>query len=324
MQQLALTEREIQRLTLADHEIQRRLKFVGFGPLDIVRVRALSDLINRHAEDYVASFFEYLSSLEEASGLMSNRATMDTARRLKTEHVKAMTRGQYGASYVEERMKLGIMYATAGLDPHVFLGAYHHLMRTIGFHVMKHYQGNPLEGFDTFMSLKKLAFFDISIIVDVIVFERERLIREQQGIIRKLSTPVMQIRDGLLILPVIGTVDAQRARQLTQDLLGAIRAHRAKVVVMDVTGVPDVDSAIANHLVQTMLAARLIGARTIITGVSAQIAQALVTLGVDVGPLNTMGDLQGGLEEAERLLAGKDHGPDYPGPREAGRSLRDS
>ena len=57
---------------------------------------------------------------------------------------------------------------------------------------------------------------------------------------------------------------------------------------------------------------------------SAQIAQALVTLGVDVGPLNTMGDLQGGLEEAERLLAGKDHGPDYPGPREAGRSLRDS
>jgi rsbT co-antagonist protein RsbR len=305
MQQLGLTEREIQRLTLADHEIQRRLRFVGFGPLDAVHVQALSDLIDRHAEEYVASFFEHLETLEEASGLMSDRAAMETARRLKTDHVKAMARGQYGASYVEERMKLGLIYANAGIDPRVFLGAYHHLMRTIGFQIMEHYKDSPVEGFDNFMSLKKVAFFDLSLIVDVIVFERERLIREQQEIIRELSTPVMQIRNGLLLLPLVGSIDSQRAVRLTQDLLSAIRAHRANVVVMDITGVPHVDSVVANHLVQTMMATRLIGARTIVTGVSPEIAQTLVNLGMDVGPLNTVGDLQGGLEEADRILSGK-------------------
>src|SRR5229473_3181062 len=83
------------------------------------------------------------------------------------------------------------------------------------------------------------------------VQERERIIREQQEAIRELSTPVLQVRERLLILPIIGVIDPQRARQLTEQLLRGIRANRAKVIVMDITGVPSVDSTVANHLVQT-------------------------------------------------------------------------
>ena len=134
------------------------------------------------------------------------------------------------------------------------------------------------------------------------VEQRERVIRQQQEAIRELSTPVLQVRERLLILPIIGVIDAQRARQLMEQLLGGIRAHRAKVVVVDVTGVPAIDSAVANHLVQTVEASRLMGASVIITGLSSEIAQTLVTIGVDLSKLNTVGDLQGGIEEAERLL----------------------
>jgi len=134
------------------------------------------------------------------------------------------------------------------------------------------------------------------------VQERERIIRQQQEAIRELSTPVLQVRERLLILPIIGVIDPQRARQVTEQLLRGIRANRAKVVVIDITGVPSVDSTVANHLVQTVDASRLMGATVIVTGLSSEIAQTLVTIGVDLTKMKTIGDLQGGIEEAERLL----------------------
>jgi len=137
------------------------------------------------------------------------------------------------------------------------------------------------------------------------VQERERVIRQQQEAIRELSTPVLQVRERLLILPIIGVIDSQRARQLTEQLLRGIRNNRAKVVVVDITGVPTIDSTVANHLVQTVEASRLMGASVIITGLSSEIAQTLVTIGVDLSKMNAVGDLQGGIEEAERLLGYK-------------------
>ena len=137
------------------------------------------------------------------------------------------------------------------------------------------------------------------------VRERERIIRQQQDAIRELSTPVLQVRERILILPIIGVLDEQRANQFTEQLLAGIRNHRAKVVVIDITGVPDVDSEVANHLVQAVDASRLMGASVILTGLSPEIAQTLVTIGVDLGKMNTVGDLQGGVEEAERLLGFK-------------------
>jgi len=137
------------------------------------------------------------------------------------------------------------------------------------------------------------------------VQERERVIREQQEAIRELSTPVLQVRNRLLILPMIGLIDPHRARQLTEQLLRGIRTTRAKVVVIDITGVAAMDANVANHLVLTVESARLLGATVIVTGLSPEIAQTLVNIGVDLGKMHTVGDLQGGIEEAERLLGYK-------------------
>jgi len=134
------------------------------------------------------------------------------------------------------------------------------------------------------------------------VEQRERVIREQQDALLELSTPVLQVRERLLILPIIGVLDEDRARQLTEQLLHGIRAHRAKLVVIDVTGVPNMDEGVANSLVDTVTASRLMGADVIITGLSSEIAQTLVTIGVDLTKMHTVGDLQGGIEEAERQL----------------------
>jgi len=142
----------------------------------------------------------------------------------------------------------------------------------------------------------------LSIVALAFVKEPAKVILQQREAIRELSTPVLQLREGLLMLPVIGMIDTQRARQLTEGLLQAIRAQRARVVIMDITGVAAVDSKVANHLLQTVQAARLMGAAVIVTGLSAEVAQTLVAIGVDLSRLNTLSDLQSGLEEADRLL----------------------
>jgi rsbT co-antagonist protein RsbR len=204
--------------------------------------------------------------------------------------------------YVEQRLELGLLYAKAGLEQRVFLGAFHHLMRNVGVDIMQKFERTPREGFDRFMSIKKVAFFDIGLITDVLAFERERVIRQQQEAIRELSTPVLQIRDRLLLLPIIGVIDTHRARLITESLLRAIRANRAKVVVMDITGVAAIDSRVANHIMQTVAAASLMGAAVVVTGISSEVAQSLVALGIELSKLTTIGDLQGGLEEADRIL----------------------
>jgi rsbT co-antagonist protein RsbR len=293
------------RMQLSDHEIERRKAFVGLEPDDVRRIAAVKDLVTKRANDYTAAFFKHLAGLEEAGALIRKREVLEDAKRQKHEHLVAMVSGNYGEEYVKQRIRLAMLYSKVGLDVRVFLGAFHHLMRTIGVDVMKQFKSDPLEGFAHFMALKKVGFLDLSIIVDVMYFERERTIRVQQAAIRELSTPVLQLRERLLILPIIGVIDTQRAKQLTDELLHAIRANRAKVVVMDITGVGAVDSKVANHLIQTVAAARLMGAKVVVTGLSADVAQALVALGIDLGPITTSGDLQGGLEEAERLLGYK-------------------
>jgi len=286
---------------LSEQAIERRLKAVALGPDDLARIARVREPILGHIEEYTASFFDYLAELDEARDFMRNRDAVEQARRLKVQHLVAMVGGQYGTEYAQQRIKLGRLYSRAGLEMRLFLGAFHDLLRRIGATLLANATTGE-EAFKDFVSLNKVAFFDIGIIVDVMVFERERVISRQQEAIRELTTPVLQIRDRLLMLPIIGTLDTHRARMLTEGLLHAIRANRARVVVMDVTGVSAVDTKVANHLLQTVAASRLMGATVIVTGLSAEVSQTLVNLGVDLAGLQTIGDLQGGIEEAERLI----------------------
>jgi rsbT co-antagonist protein RsbR len=188
-----------------------------------------------------------------------------------------------------------------GVETHEVLGIVLLLRDALARSLFAKYQ-DDLERFNRILDSYEPAANRIAVTVGVsFVEERERVIHEQQEAIRELSTPVLLLRDRLLILPIIGVLDSARARQLTEQLLGAIRENRATVVVIDITGVATIDRTVANHLVQTVEASRLMGASTILTGLSSEIAQTLVDLGVDLSMMKTVGDLQGGIEEAERL-----------------------
>ena len=206
-----------------------------------------------------------------------------------------------------------------GVETHEVLGIVLLLRDVLARSLFVNYKHDP-ELLDRILDAYEPAANRIAVTVGVsFVEERERVIRAQQESIRELSTPVLQVRDHLLILPIIGVLDSQRARQLTEQLLGGIQSNRAKVVVIDITGVATIDETVANHLVQAVEASRLMGASAIITGLSSKIAQTLVDLGVELSTMQTAGDLREGLEEAERLIGYLRGGSAAePGPRSRG------
>jgi PAS domain S-box-containing protein len=124
---------------------------------------------------------------------------------------------------------------------------------------------------------------------------QQEVIEAQKRTLQELSTPIIPVMERVIVMPLIGSIDSLRAKDITRALLAGIKEQRAKVVILDITGVPIVDSRVANHLNQTIQAARLKGAHTIITGVSDAVAEAFVDLEIDWSGVETLGDLQTGL-----------------------------
>ena len=142
------------------------------------------------------------------------------------------------------------------------------------------------------------------LIHEAYVETRERLIAQQSLSLLELSTPVVRLWDRVLMVPLIGVMDTLRARQTTERLLEAIAKYEATVAILDVTGVPVLDTSVAGHMMKTIAAAQMLGARVVMTGISPDGAQTLVKLGVDFSVVTTRATLRAGIAEA-LLLVGK-------------------
>ena len=134
---------------------------------------------------------------------------------------------------------------------------------------------------------------------------RERVIRQQQQDMLELSTPVVQIWDRIICLPLIGTLDSRRTQLMMERLLERIVRTRAEVAILDITGVPTVDTQVANYLIKTVTAVRLLGSTCIITGVGPSIAQTIVHLGIDLTGIITRNQLSDGIKLAFELTRQK-------------------
>ena len=132
--------------------------------------------------------------------------------------------------------------------------------------------------------------------------EKERTIQAQQEELRQTSTPITEIWDGVLTLPIIGTLDSTRTMMVMEHLLSRIEAERARVVVIDVTGVMAIDSQVSHHLIQMIRAVGLMGADAVLTGIRPEIARSLTSLNIDLGEVTTRATLSEGLKEAFRRL----------------------
>jgi rsbT co-antagonist protein RsbR len=284
-------------IDVTEQELAARKAFLELGDEDVKNLTAINDLARRYADGVIDDFYEHLLAFDDTRAFFSDPQVLQRVKNLQKEYFLELTRGTYDLAYMQNRLRIGAIHEHTGLPVKSYL-----YLRAVAARLAEAYQKQPQRAWASFLSLTKLTFLDMRLAIDTYISSRERTIREQQEAMQELPTPVLPLREGLLLVPIIGILDSQRARQLTEQLLGSIRANPAKVVVLDITGVQSVDSRVANHLVQTVEAARLMGARVIIAGVSPEIAQTMVTLGIDLGRITTVGDLLSGIEHAERLL----------------------
>ncbi len=133
---------------------------------------------------------------------------------------------------------------------------------------------------------------------EIFIGERDQIIERQRQEMLELSTPVVELWDRVLTLPLIGTLDSARAQEVMENLLQTILERQAEVVIMDITGVGTVDTQVAQHLLRAAAAVRLMGAECIISGISPMIAQTMVQLGIDVGTVSTRSSIRTALSDA--------------------------
>ena len=142
-------------------------------------------------------------------------------------------------------------------------------------------------------------------IVNIYTQTWERTVSLQKIALQELSAPLIPVLEGITVMPLIGTIDTERAKQIMENLLTGVVKHRSEVVLIDITGVPVVDTMVAHHIIQAAEAVRLVGAKCILCGIRPEIAQTIVNLGINLNEVITKNTLKKGIEVALELTSRK-------------------
>ena len=285
------------RLNLDDHELVSRRSFFAIGTDDLERLAALRPFAEQHTDAIIDAFYEMLLAHPETRKFFPDETSVRRVKRVQRDYFLGLFGGVCDRAYAENRARVGATHEHIAMAPKWYLGAYRRYLELLHERLYAHF-ADPAEANLAYQSAQKLVFFDMSIAIDTYISANIDAIRRHQAAIRELSTPVIRVHDRVLLLPLVGTVDSGRAHQIMETVLTRVTDEQAKVIILDIAGVPVVDTKVAQHLLQTTAAVKLVGARTILTGISAQVARTIVQLGVDISAMDTVSRLQDGIELA--------------------------
>ena len=258
----------------------------------------LPDLIKKHEDEIRAEWLKQMSAATRRSDLMNDQEVQMQSRELLAavaEGAKAgditTLEGPEWASAKEILHAISSSRAKQGFTPSETATFVLSLKQPIFNVIRKQLSSTPdvmfQEIWNATLLLDKLSL----ITADSFLQVREQLIVRQQEEMMELSTPVVKLWDGILALPIIGTLDSARTQVVMEALLTAVVQTNSRVAIIDITGVPTVDTLVAQHLLKTITAARLMGADCIISGIRPQIAQTIVHLGIDLNTVITKAKL---------------------------------
>ena len=240
-------------------------------------------LSNNEINDYSLEFLELLTMLLHAGDKVDRRGAEYKALR------------QFFANFSQQ-----IQVRGGDMDEFV---RYVHFLQRVFLENLEADKSISFEKTREILMLLGVIFNDIILDVFHIYLEgKEKTIQAQQEELRQTSTPITEIWDGVLTLPIIGSLDSSRTMVVMEKLLSRIESDRARVVVIDVTGVMAIDSQVSHHLIQMIRATGLMGATAILTGIRPEIARALTSLNIDLSAVTTRSKLSEGLKEAFRQL----------------------
>ena len=284
-------------LKLDQAEIASRRAFFALTDEDLERLASLRPLADKITDAIVEEFYALLLSHQETSKFFPDESTIRRVKRTQREYFMGLFAGKCDIAYVEDRLRVGAMHERIGLSPKWYLGAYRQYLQLIHQHFATEIK-DPNEARTAFLTVQRIVFFDVALAIDTYIAANLEALGRHQDAIRELSTPVIRVYDRVLLLPLVGAVDSHRAQQIMESVLVNVVEAQARCIIIDIAGVPVVDTRVADNLLKTTAAVRLLGAQTVLTGITAQVARTMVQLGVDVSSMHTVSRLSEGIELA--------------------------
>lgn len=258
----------------------------------------LGETISRNEQQIRADWMKHMTSSVQRTDLMSKVELEEQSKALLNSIVRGLSSGQLedpsGAAWSSTRellQDISASRARQGFTPSETAMFVLSLKQPLFTVIRRELSGSQDEMFDSIWKCTVLLDKLSLITVENFMVIREQLISRQQQELLELSTPVVKLWDGILALPIIGTLDSSRTQVVMEELLQTVVATNSKFAIIDITGVPTVDTLVAQHLLKTITAARLMGAECIISGVRPQIAQTIVHLGINLEDVVTKAKL---------------------------------
>ena len=258
----------------------------------------LGEIISRNEDRIRSDWMTNMSAAVQRADLMSKAELGEQSSFLLRAIAKGVSSSQgndiSGADWAPTRELLQDISASRvrqGFTPSETATFVLSLKQALFTTIRKELAGNQDEMFDLIWSTTRLLDSLSLLTLETFMATREDLVSRQQQELLELSTPVVKLWDGILALPIIGTLDSSRTQVVMEELLQTVVATNSKFAIIDITGVPTVDTLVAQHLLKTITAARLMGAECIISGVRPQIAQTIVHLGINLEDVITKAKL---------------------------------
>jgi rsbT co-antagonist protein RsbR len=277
---------------------ESRKAFVGFTDKDAQLLRELRPDAEAAVDEVVEEFYRRFLSFPETRAFFKDEALLRRVKAMQKQYFLGLTQGDYGPGYLRNRLEIGRVHQRIGLAPRWYMGAYSIYIQLVFPRTLAAFGPNLEQGKQAFLALLKLITLDKELAITTYIAASEEVITRQAQEIMEISTPVIQVWEGVVVAPLIGSLDSQRTKQFMERLLERIVETNSPVALVDITGVPTLDTQTAQHLVETIAAVRLLGAQAILTGVRPAIAQTLVHLGVDLSSVETRASLAAGLRSA--------------------------
>jgi rsbT co-antagonist protein RsbR len=292
-----VSQSQIDVLGFTEQKLQARLSFFRITDADLARLAALRPLAVASTAGIVARFYEHLLGQPETRDFLRDAQLVERLQAKQTAYFLDLFSGRIDLKYVENRFRVGAAHERLGVPPRWYIGAFDRYLDLVREALVA--RGTTPEDFAADVAaVEKMMHFDAALAIDAYIAGHLAAHERQAAAIRELSSPVIRVHDRVLLLPLVGTIDSYRAQQVMESALMGIGAEQARVLILDIAGVAVVDTQVADHLLKTTAAVRLLGAQTILTGISPQVARTFVELGVDLSALHTRNKLSDGLELA--------------------------
>lgn len=288
----------IRRLKIDQHEVERRIAYFEITQEDLDRLAAHRSFAEQHMDEVVERFYDLILEHPETAAFMEDAERMRRLKRLQRSYFLNLFDGKIDQAYVEDRLRVGSTHERVGLPFKWYMGSYSRYLLILLDLLSRAYP--PEQAQPIYQSLQKVVFFDATLAIDSYMMAQLDTLSRHQAAIRELSTPVILVHDGVLLLPLVGTIDSLRAQQIMETVLSRVTEQQARVLILDIAGVPVVDTQVADYLLKATAAVRLLGAHTILTGISPQVARTMVELGVDISTMETRNKLSDGINLALR------------------------